>query len=176
MKKTYYINPELLNAYVKREMKTKSQLVFGIMGAFALLFLILLQFNLNSFCFAALFMLLAFVLQLSAENGTRNLAKSLQITFTDDAVVKIHAKDQVDGLTQVGMELNSMRYGTKFNLVIPYKKINYTEISEYQITIVKDGFSFDDNNKIKIPKETIDYEEVLHYIQENSKKFNVIQE
>lgn len=175
MNKSFSIDPEKLEAYVKRQIKTKNTVLISVFGAFSLFFLIGMQFKPISLMIALLFSFIGLVAYLSAKNGAENMAKSVEFTFTDEAVIQSFAKSQMDGLTKTSMELNTMKYGTKFNKVFPFHKIESTQIRENEVLITSKDLSFlDDNNVIKIPKECKDFEELLSFIKANSDKFKLI--
>ncbi|WP_298155152.1 hypothetical protein [Flavobacterium sp.] len=168
MNKSYAVDPDQLQALVAREVNKKMLLIYVIFGLFALLFPVLTHFAAISFLPTILFALIGLLCYASIKNGTQNLAAALQITFTDNAVIKTHNKGDLDGLTKASMELNSMRHGQKFDCVIPFRKISNLEIDENGIKIYStDADIFNDNGTIKIPKEIMDYSEILTYVKAN---------
>ncbi|MFN3752685.1 MAG: hypothetical protein ACK4R1_01375 [Flavobacterium sp.] len=174
MTKTYAVNRDLLVGYVNREVKKKMIMVYVIFGVFSMLFPVLTQFHPYSFFPVLVFVLLGFVCYLSIKNGTENLAQSLQVTFTESAIIKTHAKDSIDSLTKASMELNTIRYGQKFDCVIPFSKISFTEINDFEITIHSmESNLLSDSGIIKIPKEMSEYEEILEHVKSNKSRFKL---
>lgn len=174
MNKTFSIKGEQLECYVKRQIKVKNRILFSVFGAFSLFFLIGMRFQPISLMIALFFGFIGLMAFLSSKNGATNMAKSIQFTITDDAVIQSFNQSQMDALTKTSMEINAMKYGTKFNKVFPYHKIESTEIRENDLRITsKDSSFLDENNVIKIPKECNDFDELLAYVRTNSDRFKL---
>ena len=84
------------------------------------------------------------------------MGKAIEIIISDNVVIINHSKQDLDGFTNFGMELNKMKYATKFDKVFPFSKIESTEIREKETLITSSDFAFlDDNNVIRIPSECL---------------------
>jgi len=103
------------------------------------------------------------------------MGKAIQTIINDNVVIINHSKRDLDSFTNFGMELNKMKYGTKFDKVFPFSKIEMTQIRDKETLITSSDFAFlDDNNVIRIPSECLKYGEIVDMIKNNSEKFKLL--
>lgn len=175
MEITTRIDPEKIDLYAKRIAYSKIKIAGIVFGFFVLFFMIILDFSSFSLIFLFVFGAMFGLIYLVSINGASNIANVIEIIINDNAVIFHHSKQDLDGFTNLGMELSEMRFGTKFDKVFPFSKIESTEIREKEIAIFSSDFAFfDDNNVIRIPCECSKYEEIVDVIKSNSKKFKLI--
>lgn len=169
------IDPDKIDLYAKRIALVKIKIAGIIFGAIVLFFTIITNFSSLSFLFLLVFGLLFALIYAVSINGARSMGKAIEIIITENVVIINHSKQDMDGFTNFGMELNKIKYATKFDKVFPFSKIESTEIREKETLITSSDFAFlDDNNVIRIPSECLKYDEIVDVIKNNSEKFKLI--
>lgn len=168
------LDPDKIDLYAKRIALVKIKIAGIIFGAIVMFFTFITNFSSLSFIFLIVFGLLFALIYAVSINGARNMGKAIEIIINDNVVIINHSKQDLDGFTNFGMEINKMKYATKFDKVFPFSKIESTEIRENEILITSSDFGFlDDNNVIRIPSECLKYDEIVDIIKNNSEKFKL---
>lgn len=172
---TTKIDPNKIEAYAQKVTLNKLKITSIVFGGFSILLLIILKFHPFAFIFPIVYVFLTLLIYIFSKEAAKNMAESLEIMITDEAVIYHHSKNSLNGMVNLSMEINNMRFGSKFDKVFPFSKIEYTTLKEDHIAITSTDVSlFDENNLIKIPSECEDYEKIIELIQSNPKKFKLI--
>lgn len=174
MNKTFSLKKELLNQYAFKQIKSKIALIFIVLIFLSLVLLLVTKFYFILFIICGIFIFVGLIAFSLVRDSAINMAKALQITITENAIIKEFNKEKLGAFTNTSMELNKARFGERFELIIPFDKIIETEIDEIEINIyIKDSaFSLNDNF-ICIPNEIENFEEIKKHIKENNNIFKV---
>ncbi|MEM1216307.1 MAG: hypothetical protein AAGJ82_11510 [Bacteroidota bacterium] len=165
--KMYKIDPSATTTLAFRFALT----TIGIMTGIVALLMVWLSFNLNPGASIGPivgklipgFLLIIGLIAVMLTVQKTNFYGSTRFLLTDDTIASVLDNKELNGINQFGVARNRSRYGAEPNQVISFANISRVKITDKNIKIYGGNYSlFNGNGRIVIPKETENYEELLH--------------
>lgn len=176
--KKYIIKKELINDYVKREVKKKMKtIIMGFSVSFILIFIFSYSYNAHKILTPFLlmfFLLLLGIIYESTSSQIKNLISLTAIIISEDSKSKILNTEDLNLMNKIGVSRNEYRYGVQINQSIKFSEIQNTYLSENEIIIQSIHYDFfTSNGKICIPKEFENYDLIKSEIKKDSEKYKL---